>query len=117
MNLDRLDGVPKAIPEKQGLKPTVYIVCISPYRLVPKAIPEKQGLKHRFSSIRDMEFTEVPKAIPEKQGLKPRMKVEATYGLQCPKGHSRKTRIETYHRQAAELDAGESQRPFQKNKD
>ena len=84
----------------------------------------------------------VPKAIPEKQGLKLFIWQPKPCALLCPKGHSRKTRIETIvcpafaggydrgpkgHSRKTRIETenlssfvepvAKSQRPFQKNKD
>ena len=62
---------------------------------VPKAIPEKQGLKLAVNRSWAWIWFWVPKAIPEKQGLKHEPIEEDWVDNLSPKGHSRKTRIET----------------------
>ncbi len=59
----------------------------------------------------------VPKAIPEKQGLKLVYNSSGYTVTISPKGHSRKTRIETLHCDPTASHYLKSQRPFQKNKD
>ena len=87
-----VSSVPKAIPEKQGLKLTIgkppNLMLVS-----PKGHSRKTRIETRVGRLDAHRPREVPKAIPEKQGLKPLNPDMALLPLLL------------------------SQRPFQKNKD
>ena len=89
------DVVPKAIPEKQGLKP-VSGSSSSNLILVPKAIPEKQGLKLCDVTGLPLPVVKSPKGHSRKTRIETGVTDrDTTLYAPCPKGHSRKTRIET----------------------
>ena len=90
-----MTNVPKAIPEKQGLKPDA--VQRNPYQPVgrPKGHSRKTRIETTAWGNLQLSIIRVPKAIPEKQGLKHLHYAHTRIERPSPKGHSRKTRIET----------------------
>jgi len=82
------------VPEKQGLKHSIFRRICEGGHKVRARVPEKQGLKHSLPGLTEDQLG-VRARVPEKQGLKPyRFHVVPNQNVR-PGASSRKTRIET----------------------